>query len=199
MLFLLFGSAGVGKTVALDTLRRRRLPTIAIHDFDEIGVPPRADIAWRQRGNEHWLRRALDYEADRVDLVLAGQTPPGELLATPSAPLVEAISACLVDCDDETRLARLRPRGRAQLGRMDARACGRPELANGGDHAARDGVEMRWERWSDWTADDPRWRVRVLDTTTLAVGEVADELVNWIVEERALVQSGEHPLLRWAR
>lgn len=60
------------------------------------------------------------------------------------------------------------------------------------------GVEMRWERWSDWTADDPRWRVRVLDTTTLAVGEVADELVNWIVEERALVQSGEHPLLRWA-
>ena len=210
MLSLVFGSAGAGKTVALDALRRRQLPNLAIHDFDEIGVPARADIAWRQGGNEHWLRRAVEYEAERVDLVLAGNTPYGELLATPSAPLVEAISACLLDCDDATRLARLRPRGRGWIARGGGRLRDYFNWAEWMRRHAADptwrtdvirqpdtGAEMRWERWCDWTAGDPRWRVRVLDTTDLGVEEVADELVDWIADERALVRDGKHALLGW--
>jgi hypothetical protein len=109
-LLLLFGASGAGKTFALDPLREL-LPALAIHDFDEIGVPAGADTGWRQRSNEAWIRRALDDQAHGVDFVLAGQTPFGELLASPSAPLLEAISGCLIDCDDETRHARLRARG----------------------------------------------------------------------------------------
>ena len=45
--------------------------------------------------------------------------------------------------------------------------------------------EMHWIRWSDWTAEDPRWRVRVLDTSGLPVEHVANELAEWIAEERA--------------
>ena len=53
---------------------------------------------------------------------------------------------------------------------------------------------MQWSRWSGWRARDPRWRVRVIDTSVLPVEKVADELVEWIGEERALFRSGAHPL-----
>ena len=110
MLFLLFGSSAAGKTFALAALHGR-VPGLAVHDFDEIGVPAGADAAWRHRAIEQWVRRALDYQAEGTDVLLAGQTPFGELLAAPSASRLDAISACLLDCDEDTRVARLLARG----------------------------------------------------------------------------------------
>ncbi len=75
-------------SIALNELRERK-PELAIHDFDEIGVPPKAEIAWRHHADEAWLRRAREYQAEGVDLLLAGQTPFGELLAAPSATQLE--------------------------------------------------------------------------------------------------------------
>ncbi len=117
MLFLLFGSSGSGKTFVLDPLRER-LPEVAIHDFDEAGVPPGADMAWRHSRNEQWVQRALDHQATGVDVVLAGQTPFGELLASPSADKLDGIAACLLDCDDEVRIARLEARGQEWFARV---------------------------------------------------------------------------------
>ena len=54
--------------------------------------------------------------------------------------------------------------------------------------------EMQWSRWSSWRADDPRWRVHVIDASALPVDSVAAALANWIEEERALLRSGVHPL-----
>jgi hypothetical protein len=210
VLFLLFGSSGAGKTFALSALRDR-VRNLVIHDFDELGVPVDADRAWRHRSNEIWLRRTLEYQARGIDLLLAGQTPLGELLATPSALLVDGISACLVDCDDETRAARLRARGEEWW----ARAHGELDDYLGWAawmrrHAedprwlpevivADDGLpEMRWDRWSGWQAGDPRWRVRVIDTSALRVEQVAFALAEWIGDERDLLRSGAHPLAAWA-
>jgi len=64
-----------GKNYALNELRTRGIADLAIHDFDEIGVPVGADTAWRHGANEAWLRRGLDYQAEGVDLLLAGQNP----------------------------------------------------------------------------------------------------------------------------
>jgi hypothetical protein len=207
MLFLLFGSSAAGKTAALDALRGR-VSDLALHDFDEMGVPGGADRAWRHRANEVWLRRALDYQARGIDLLLAGQTPLGELLATPSAPLLDGISACLLDCDDETRTGRLRARGPEWWARspgdlsdylswaawMRGHAADpewRPEVI-----AAGDGLpEMRWDRWTGWNAADPRWRVHVIDTSAQPAEEVAARLAEWIAEERALAREGQ-PLRR---
>jgi hypothetical protein len=207
VLFLLFGSSAAGKTAALEPLRVVR-PELAIHDFDEVGVPSDAETGWRQRENEQWVRRALEYQAQGVDVVLAGQTPLGELLAAPSAPLLEAISACLVDCDDETRLARLDARRREQPARRSghnpqvlvvwaewmrrhaADPTWRPDVIRDGDP---DG-QLVWQRWSDWQAGDPRWRVRVVDTSSRPPEAVAAELSEWIDEERAAVRAGTHPL-----
>jgi hypothetical protein len=190
VLFLLFGSSASGKSVALTELRRRRLARLAIHDFDEIGVPVEPDRAWRQRANEIWLCRALEYQATGMDVLLAGQTPFGELLATPSAPLLEGVFGCLLDCDDATRLTRLRMRGdgnvdaylswAAWMRRHAEDPSWMPEVI-----ATDDGPGMRWDRWSDWQAGDPRWHVRVVDTSALTIDEVASELVDWIAEERA--------------
>jgi hypothetical protein len=191
VLFLLFGSSASGKTVALTELRRRHVPRLAVHDFDEIGVPAEADRAWRQGANEPWIRRALEYQAERTDVLLAGQTPFGELLATPSAPFLEGISACLLDCDDETRVERLGTRGEgdvdaylswaAWLRRHAEDPRWMPEVIIGNDRVP----EMRWERWSEWQAGEPRWQLRVVDTSSLSIEEVASELVDWIAEERA--------------
>jgi hypothetical protein len=151
--------------------------------------------------------RALEYQAEGVDLLLAGQTPFGELLAAPSASRLDAISACLLDCDDATRTARLRERGPEWFTRtggdlqdyLNWAAWMREHAADPSARAEvikHDGTvdEMRWSRWSDWQANDPRWRVRVLDTSTLPIKRVADELVDWITEERELLRSGAHPL-----
>ncbi len=206
MLFLLFGSSAAGKTFVLDALRGR-VADLAIHDFDEIDVPPHADTAWRHRANDQWVRRALDYQAEGTDLLLAGQTPFGELLAAPSASRLEAISACLIDCDDETRVARLRARGPEWFARTGGELQDYLNWAawmreHAADPSSRTEVirleatldEMQWSRWSSWRAGDPRWRVRVIDTSALPVEKVADELIEWISEERALFRSGAHPL-----
>jgi energy-coupling factor transporter ATP-binding protein EcfA2 len=138
-LFLLFGSSGSGKTTLVDALRGCA-PTLACHDFDEVGVPRRPTIAWRQRMLEQWVRRAIALQRDGVDLLLAGQSPLGELVAAPSACELDRYAACLLDCDDETRATRLRadprggarPRRPARLGNVDACARARSRAHDGG-------------------------------------------------------------------
>lgn len=53
---------------------------MVIHDFDEIGAPSTADVRWRQRGMQTWLRRVLDYQDEGLDVLLTGQSPLGEHL-----------------------------------------------------------------------------------------------------------------------
>lgn len=206
MLFLLFGSSCSGKTLVLEALRGR-VDGLAIHDFDEIGVPPGADLAWRHRANEEWVQRALGYQAESTDLLLAGQTPLGELLAAPSAARLEAISSCLLDCDDPLRLERMQAREPEWLSRAGGTFGDYLNWAgwmrgHAADPTARAEVirqdiawsEMCWSRWNRWRTGDPRWRVRVIDTSASPVDEVAEELVEWVGTERALLRSGAHPL-----
>jgi hypothetical protein len=206
MFFLLFGSSASGKTVVLDSLRGR-LTRMAIHDFDEVGVPSGADTAWRHRANERWVRRAIGYQGEGLDVLLACQTPLGELLATPSAPRLESISACLLDCDDRTRIDRLRTRGnewraRAAVDLADSLAWARWMRGHAADPRWHPEViqldatsdEMFWSRWSQWRAGDPRWRIHVIDSSHLTMEVVAAALAAWVEEERALFRAGGHPL-----
>jgi len=162
VLFLLFGSSGSGKTVVLDELRDRNVG-LAIHDFDEIGVPVEADTAWRHRADEEWVRRALECQADGRDVLLAGQTPFGELLATPSALRLEAVSACLIDCEDATRESRLAVRGgSADLQAFAAwaewmrRHASDPRWRQDVIRHPETESDMQWSRWAEWDASDPR-------------------------------------------
>jgi hypothetical protein len=194
MLLTLTGSSCSGKST-LAHAAGERLRQVAVHDFDEVGVPERPDRHWRHRMTELWVLRALEYQERGVDLLLTGQSPLGEVLAVPSAPLLDGIAVCLVDVADEARRKRLAER---DPGRWDAPAVDaflgwaawhrghardprhRPEAIIGGGWPS-----MAWHRWTGWDAGDPRWRTQLLDTTDQPVGRSVDRV--------------EQPLLRgWA-
>lgn len=103
MLVVVTGASGSGKTTAYRALYP--LLDFPSAESDQLGVPPDADTAWRQRRIETWIRLALA-EPER-DLVLFGGGAPGEVLAAPSAPELEAIAICLLHCDPVTRRRRL--------------------------------------------------------------------------------------------
>lgn len=97
-----------------DHFRHRRSPSHSVsgvHD-DEPGAPPEAQ-------SEHWIQHAPGCQLCGTDLLLAGQAPLGEILAAPSAPLLEGIAVCLVDVADHVRREGLAQR---QPGRWDATA-----------------------------------------------------------------------------
>ncbi|HST15297.1 MAG TPA: hypothetical protein VLJ44_10665 [Gaiellaceae bacterium] len=221
MVFLLFGSSASGKT----TLVHDVVPLVDRlqgHDFDEIAPPPGADTAWRHRTYRGWVDRALELQEQHIDLLLCGQTPFGELLAAPRAHELEAISACLIDCDDVTRAGRLDERGEPWFERsagplMDTftwpewvqnhlrwadwlrrHACDPTWMP----HVIRipeTANEMNWARWQDWSVGDYRWRVHTIDTTARPRERAASDLATWIGHERNLFEVGAHPLVAgWA-
>ncbi|HEU0195212.1 MAG TPA: hypothetical protein VFQ71_13490 [Gaiellales bacterium] len=198
MLFWVFGSSAAGKTTLVAALRGR-VPRLQVHDFDEAGVPPLATIEWRHRENERWIDRARASEAEGADLLVAGQTPIGELLAAPAAPSLEAIAACLLDCDDDTRAARIRARGAQWFDRAggtmdDYLAWGRWLRRHAHDptyrlDVIRRGDDQRWERLERWRPHDPRWRVRVIDTRQPEI-TVRAAAERWIADERSRRAAG---------
>lgn len=115
----------------------------------------------------------------------------------------------LLACDDETRTGRLAARadagewwGGQESVRESLRAAAwmrshavDPSREQG---ALRDGAwkDMRWDRWAEWEAGDPRWVVEPLDTTLLSVVEVADEVAAWISRGRESLRDGTLPLSR---
>lgn len=208
MLLVLTGSSCSGKSTLAAALAPR-LPGLAVHDFDEVGVPPDADRAWRHRTTEWWVSRALAYQDRGHDLLLTAQSPLGEILAVPSAPLLNGIAVCLIDVADEVRRDRLAARDR---GRWDAPAVDaflgwaawhrghardprhRPEVVVDGGWP-----EMVWQRWTGWAAGDARWRTELIDTTGQPVARSTEQVARWAGRQRAARRSGRLPLLSgWA-
>lgn len=197
--FKLTGSSCSGKTT-LAYAAADRLGKVAVHDVDELGVPEGADRHWRHRMTEMWVRRALEYQDQGIDLLLSGQSPLGEVLAAPSAPLLNGIAVCLVDVAAPARRARLAERdpGRWDTQAIDAfvgwAAWHREHALDPSyrpDVIIDDGwPEMVWNRWIGWNAGDPRWRTELLDTTDRRVTECVDQVEQWIIEQRSAHQAG---------
>lgn len=166
------------------------MDNLVVHDFDEIGVPSSADVNWRQRSVEDWVRQALRYQAQGVDVLLTGQSPLGEILASPSAPQLNGIAACLLDVDDRERCQRLERRDPGAWDRKAKQALtgwARWHRDHARDPQSRPEVitdsgwdRMRWDRWATWTSADPRWHVTVIDTSGHSVARSAEALRGWV-------------------
>ena len=205
---MLTGSSCSGKSTLAFAVAGR-FDRLAVHDTDESGVPRAPSTHWRNHNTEEWILRGLDYQADGVDLLLTAQAPLGEVLACPSAPLLNAIAVCLVDVGDEHRRRRLSERDPGRWSRSDADRFNnwaawhrghandpryRPDVLT-----ANSAPEMAWHRWSSWTAEDPRWLTHVINTTDRPHEASVDELAQWIARQREALHSGRHPLRRgWA-
>jgi hypothetical protein len=208
VLLVLGGSSGAGKTAIRRFLTESEPGLIAglnlrSHDIDENGVPVGADSKWRQRTGEEWIKRALAYEREGVDLLLSANLPLGEILAAPTAPQLDGIAACLIDCNDLTRVERLRARNHPSF--TDERIWDFVLFAawqrlHHADPAwmliTSHSSEMSWDRWTSWTSEDPRWSVPTFDTSNETVEATASRVAEWIRAQIQLRDEGRLPLQR---
>lgn len=189
MLFFITGASGSGKSSCLPGLRER-FPEMAWYEFDSGGVPPDADTAWRQYTLEAWMRRAQEQAARGQDCGICGQVAYGEIIAAPSAPALDELAVCLLDClDPIVRIDRLRARGwggdtqemlnwAVWLRMHAADPQWQPDLIRAPGRA-----EYRWDRWEQWRRGDPRWSPWMLDTTMLTLAETVEALAWWILQK----------------
>ena len=174
---------------------------LVVHDFDEIGVPSTADSRWRQRTMEAWIQRVLGYQDTGLDVLLVGQSPLGEVLASPSATRLNGVAACLQDVDDRERWRRLERRDPGKWDHDAKRSAigwarwhrehaadpqRRPEVITSGGWE-----QMSWTRWSDWTSGDQRWAVTVLDTTERTPEQSSADVRQWIADARSDFAAGQ--------
>ncbi len=181
-LYFIGGASGSGKTAVMPYLKELLGDSIAVYDFDDIGVPDAANKRWRQESTEKWLQKLLKCDKN---VCLLGQIVLGEILACPSAKQIDKVNFCLLDVSDFERIGRLKRRKTY-------------------------GVDQNMLNWSAWLrmhTRDPQWTphviqknaasamdfsqlsrasydeiatVKILDTTDLALHEVAGELADWI-------------------
>ena len=189
MLYLVTGASSSGKTACLDILRQRS-PQVVWYDFDEVGVPTNADKVWRHRTTEYWLQRAIQNQAQGLDTGISGNIILGEVLACPSAPEINRLAVCLLDCSDVVRIDRLRARG-SNGANMEMLCWAAWQRMHAVDpqwyqNTIRDdgAPELQWERWKNWQRGDSRWQTYVLDTTTLTIEEVAESILRWMNQEK---------------
>ncbi|MEV6637076.1 hypothetical protein AB0M54_40705 [Actinoplanes sp. NPDC051470] len=185
MLWSVAGSSCSGKTTAARACGT--IPGVVVHDFDELGVPDGADLKWRQRGLETWLRRVLAYQAGDIDVVLLGQSPLGEVLAAPSAPLLDGLATCVLDVADDERVRRLERRDPGKWSPAQHEAFvkwgqwHRGHAADPGHHpeilTVGGWAEMAWDRWPSHAAE---WPVPVFDTTGRTVDETSAAIRDWV-------------------
>jgi hypothetical protein len=187
MLFLIMGASGSGKSSVLSGLRKQRAD-IDWRDFDDAPKHP-ANSADRQQTTEYWLGIVIQNQAKGVSTGIAGTTVFGEVLACPSAPLIDGIHAILLDCADVVRIDRIRARDglNAQHASQEMLCWAAWLRMHASDPQWRQDViqkpgaqEMEWSRWSSWEKDDARWKVDVLDNTSLGVAETTSALTAWL-------------------
>ncbi len=182
-LYFIGGASGSGKTAIMSDLDKILGDSVAVYDFDDIGVPNAADKKWRQESTEKWLQKLL---SDGKDACLLGQIVLGEILACPSAKQIDKINFCLLDVSDFERIQRLKKRNT-----YDA-----------------DQNMLNWSSWLRMHTQDPQWMqhvlkedcwhgldfsawdqitnwdnkviVKSLDTTGLSINQAAESVANWI-------------------
>jgi hypothetical protein len=190
MFFLISGGAASGKTTLARSLSSQ-LINVVCRDADEM---PANDPHLRWQLLEHWVQQALALQSDGSDFLLTSQSPLGELLTCPSAPQLDGIAACLLDCADHVRIDRIRARG------IDPRWPPTQATLNWAAWHRIHARDPQWEphvimhacpfpqhfaRWRDWTRTDPRWQVIHVDTTDLPVAATVQDVRDWIVTTRS--------------
>lgn len=182
-IYFIAGASGSGKTAILSDLKKLLGQAFSVYDFDDIGVPDKADRKWRQESTEKWLQKLLQEDKDAC---LLGQMVLGEILACPSAKQINQVSFCLLDVSDYERVQRLKKRNTYGI----------------------DQTMLSWSAWLRMHHQDPQWvqhvlkencwgeldfsvwdqlesweniaNVEILDTTELSINKVAESVSVWV-------------------
>lgn len=112
------GAPGAGKSAVAEALLGYHLEAL-VFDLDWLTMPVSALVGqpivaarhlWPQY-NRLWLAIARMIARNRRPVVLFTPWDRGDLAAPPAVDWADTIAWCLLDCDDETRVARLQARG----------------------------------------------------------------------------------------
>ena len=134
--------------------------------FDSIGVPSAEQMRveygregeWQRRTTLQWVERIKPILDTGVSVLLEGQMRIAFITEALASSRIDKARIILVDCDDETREARL------HLERMQ------PELAN-----------ERMGNWARYLRGEARAAgIEILDTTRASVAESADLVTRYL-------------------
>ena len=197
-LYFIGGASGSGKTAVMPHLKELLGDDIAVYDFDDIGVPEGADKKWRQESTEKWLQKLL---SEGKDVCLLGQIVLGEILACPSARQIDKINFCLLDVSDFERIRRLKKRNTygADQNMLNWAAWLRmhPRDPEWTPHVIQEDAAniMDFSRLSALKSYEEVANVKILDTTDLALNEVAGQLADWVNHTKNTNQNLYIPIL----
>ena len=155
-LAILIGASGAGKTAIAEAFAAR-YPDVDVLHFDSIGVPSPARMiadfgsgeAWQRATTLRWLEEIAGRLAEGRAILFEGQTRRAFVAEAAAAAGIANYRLILIDCDDATRVRRLR----------EARA--QPALA---------GPEML--AWAAWLRGEARRGGHpILDTSAMEVAQ----------------------------
>lgn len=185
MLLLVTGASGVGKSTVRTLVEEELAPTVASVELAYV-LPLRAapTLVWRQQAAEEAVRRAIELQPLGRHVLLSGDpVAAAEVVAAPSAPLLDGIAVCLLDASPEAQTARLTARGddpsvlhhhhafAEWMRRSASNPLHMPEVitTNGWD-------QMRWDRLRHVS---DTWHVTTIDTSDLSRRHVAEAVLAW--------------------
>ncbi len=188
VLLLVSGASGAGKSSVREAIAADLEPTVTALELRDLdAIPQTATLEWRQRMAERAVVRTMELDELGRHLLLAGDpVAPGEVVAAPSAPMID-IAVCLLDIDEAAQRERLRRRGEpedlfprhvafADWMRRHARDPRHmPHVLTTGGWGA-----MQWSRLTDIPAD--QWRVSVIDGSKMTRPEANQAVLQWVTD-----------------
>lgn len=115
-LVILIGASGAGKTTIAESFSRLHPQDAVVLFFDRIGVPSVEQMiadhescdGWQRAMTIEWMATIADRLRAGKNILFEGQTRPSFVAEAASLAGIEAYRLILVDCDDDTRVRRLR-------------------------------------------------------------------------------------------
>jgi RNase adaptor protein for sRNA GlmZ degradation len=108
--YFISGVSGVGKSTIIPHLKKKLSDTFEVHDFDERGVPHKADHAWRLAETRYWINFGQQKANDGVAIVVCGFSNPEEIKEIEKDFPSVQIKTILLDADAALIERRLRNR-----------------------------------------------------------------------------------------
>jgi hypothetical protein len=159
---VLTGASGAGKTTLVDAIQARGLAGVRCYHFDSIGVPSVGRMlaefgspqAWQVATTHRWIESlAATGDATHV-AILEGQMRPDVVREAFASSGIVHGDVVVVDCAPEVRSARLQ-----------------------GSHGETERGVAQMNTWAAYLRGQAdALRLPVLDTTSLSVGEAADQV-----------------------
>jgi hypothetical protein len=198
MLLLVTGASGVGKSTVRTLVEKELAPAVESIELSHV-LPLRAapTRVWRQQAAEEAVRRAIELQPLGRHVLLAGDpVPAAEVVAAPSAPLLDGIAVCLLDASPEAQTARLTARGDdpSVLHHHHAFAEWMRRAASDPLHMPEVITTNSWDqmRWDRLQHVSDTWHVTTIDTSELSRMQVAEAVVAWARSSVA----GDVPVIR---